>query len=160
MGDDKNVVNFGARAALEHSRRTGFLLTELDGVACKAIFDAAFIDCRLDGDGECVVRDEMSLMVSADPTRDIFKLYAYFWATGTREQAVEFCHRFNLNLVVAKAQPRDTPDADGQWPVMIDHDRLVFEEERLEPRTIVKMVRRFQFVVRNGITRFDTEKIF
>ena len=43
---------------------------------------------------------------------------------------------------------------------MIDHDRLVFEEERLEPRTIVKMVRRFQFIVRNGITRFDTEKIF
>jgi hypothetical protein len=36
----------------------------------------------------------------------------------------------------------------------------VFEEERLEPRTLVKMVRRFQFVVRNGITRFDTEKIF
>jgi hypothetical protein len=102
----------------------------------------------------------MSLMVSAEPTRDIFKLYAYFWATGTREQAVEFCQRFNSNLVVAKAQVRDTPDADGQWPVMIDHDRLVFEEERLEPRTIVKMVRRFQFVVRNGITRFDIEKIF
>ena len=75
-------------------------------------------------------------------------------------QAVEFCQRFNSNLVVAKAQVRDTPDADGQWPVMIDHDRLVFEEERLEPRTIVKMVRRFQFVVRNGITRFDIEKIF
>jgi hypothetical protein len=110
MSDDKTVVDFGARAALERSRRTGFLLTELDGAACKVIFDAAHIDCRLDGDGDCVVRD--------------------------------------------------TPDADGQWPVMIDHDRLVFDEERLEPRTIVKMVRRFQFVVRNGITRFDTEKIF
>jgi len=29
----------------------------------------------------------------------------------------------------------------------------------VEPRTIVKMVRRFQFVVRNGITRFDVDKI-
>ena len=160
MSDDKNVVDFGARAALERSRRSGFLLTELDGSALKSIFDAAYIDCRLDGDGDCVVRDEMSLMVSAEPTRDLFKLYAYFWATGTREQAVAFCLRFNSNLIVAKAQVRDTPDADGQWPVMIDHDRLVFEEERLEPRTLVKMVRRFQFVVRNGITRFDTEKIF
>ena len=160
MSDDKNVVDFGARAALERSRRSGFLLTELDGATLKSIFDAAYIDCRLDGDGDCIVDDELRLFATADPTRDIFKLYAYFWASGEREQAVEFCQRFNSNLIVAKAQMRDTPDADGQWPVMIDHDRLVFEEERLEPRTIVKMVRRFQFIVRNGITRFDTEKIF
>jgi len=36
---------------------------------------------------------------------------------------------------------------------------LVFEEERLEPRTIVTLVRQFQFIVRNGITRHDEEKI-
>jgi hypothetical protein len=44
--------------------------------------------------------------------------------------------------------------------VIVDHDRLVFEEERLEPRTIVKLVRRFQFIVRNGMTRHDTDKLF
>lgn len=37
---------------------------------------------------------------------------------------------------------------------------LVFEEELLEPQTIVKLTRRFQFIVRNGITRYDEEKIF
>lgn len=31
MSDDRNVVDFGARAALERSRLSGFLLTELDG---------------------------------------------------------------------------------------------------------------------------------
>lgn len=87
-------------------------------------------------------------------------MFAYFWATGTRERVLDFCQRFNANLIVVKAQMRDTQDADGQWPVVIDHDRLVFEEERLEPRTIVKLVRRFQFIVRNGMTRFDTEKLF
>ena len=114
MSDDKNVVDFGARAALERSRRTGFLLTELDGATLKSIFDAAYIDCRLDGDGDCIVDDELRLFATADPTRDIFKLYAYFWASGEREQAVEFCQRFNSSLIVAKAQMRDTPDADGQ----------------------------------------------
>ena len=161
MGDDKNVVDFGALAALKRSRRSGFLLAELDGAALKSIFDVAYVDCRLDNDGDCIVDDELPLFATADPARDIFKVFAYFWATGTREQAVEFCQRFNANMIVAKAQVRDTPDADGQWPVIkIDHDRLVFEEERLEPRTILKMVRRFQFVVRNGITRFDVDKIF
>jgi len=112
MSDDKNVVDFGARAALERSRRSGFLLTELDGAALKSIFDAAYVDCRLDGDGDCIVDDELRLFATADPTRDVFKLFAYFWATGTREQAVEFCQRFNSNLIVAKAQVRDTPDED------------------------------------------------
>ncbi|NJD31338.1 MAG: hypothetical protein FIB04_05570 [Gammaproteobacteria bacterium] len=87
-------------------------------------------------------------------------MFAYFWATGTHAQVLEFCRRFNANLIVAKAQMRDTPDADGQWPVVIDHDRLVFEDERLEPRTIVKLVRRFQFIVRNGMTRYDTDRLF
>jgi len=55
---------------------------------------------------------------------------------------------------------RDTPDSDGQWPILIDHDRRVSEEERIDPRTIVKLTRRFQFIVRNGITRFDEDTIF
>lgn len=76
MSDDKTAVDIGARAVLERSRRSGFLLTELDGAALKSVFDAAYVDSRLDGDGDCVVRDEMSLMVNADPARDIFKLYA------------------------------------------------------------------------------------
>ena len=160
MSDDKNVVDFGARAALERSRRSGFLLTELDGATLKTVFDAAYLDCRLDGDGDCLVRDELTLFASADPTRDVFKVSAFFFTSGTREQAVEFCQRFNSNLIVVKAQVRDQSDEDGQWPIVFDHDRLVFEEERLEPRTIVKLARRFQFIVRNGITRHDEEKIF
>ena len=160
MSDEKNVIDLEARIAQQRARRQGFLLAELDGSTLKSILDSAYIDCRLDAEGDCVVDDELRLIVTADTGRDLFKVFAYFWAKGTREQVLEFCQRFNGNMIVAKAQMRDTPDKDGEWPVMIDHDRLVFEEERLEPRTIVKLVRRFQFVVRNGVTRFDTDKIF
>jgi hypothetical protein len=45
-------------------------------------------------------------------------------------------------------------------PRTIDYDRLVFWEERIEPRTIVKLTPRFQFIVRNGLTRYDQDKIF
>ena len=62
--------------------------------------------------------------------------------------------------MVVRAQVRDTPDADGQWTVIFDYDRLVFEDERIEARTIVKTVRRLQAIVRNGIARFDEDKIF
>jgi hypothetical protein len=44
-------------------------------------------------------------------------------------------------------------------PRTIGHDRLVFWEERIEQRTIVKLTPRFQFIVRNGITRYDQDKI-
>ena len=159
MSDEKNVIDFGARAAAERARRQGFLLSELDGSTLKSILDSAYIDCRQDDDGDCIVDDELRLIVTVDPMRNLFKVFAYFWAKGTREQVLEFCQRFNSNMIAAKAQMRDVPDKDGDWPVIVDHDRLVFEEERLEPRTIVKLVRRFQFIVRNGMTRHDTDKI-
>jgi hypothetical protein len=65
-----------------------------------------------------------------------------------------------MRLVVVRAQVRDTPDSDGQWTVIFDYDRLVFEDERLEARIIVKTVRRFEAIVRNGIARLDEDKIF
>ena len=160
MSEDSNVIDFGARAAVEREMRTGRALSELDGAALKAIFDAAYFDCRIDSDGDCVIHDDMTLIASADPAKDVFKIYGFFPIAGTREQAVEFCNRFNLHLVVVRAQLRDTPDSDGQWTVIFDYDRLVFEDERIEAKTIVKTVRRFQNIVRSGISRFDEDKLF
>lgn len=87
-------------------------------------------------------------------------MYAFFPTGGTREQALEFCNRINLHLVVVRVQVRETPDSDGQWTVIFDYDRLVFENERIEARTIVKTVRRFEAIVHNGISRFDEDGIF
>lgn len=160
MSDDNNVIDFETRAAQAKAMHTGYLLTELDGATLKAIFDAAFMDSRIDGDGDCVVNDDITLIASADPGKDVFKVYAFFPTSDTREQAVEFCNRFNMRMVVVRAQVRDTPDSDGQWTVIFDYDRLVFEDERLEARIVVKIVRRFEAIVRNGIARLDEEKIF
>jgi hypothetical protein len=160
MSDDRNVVDFGARAALERSKRQGLLLTELDGAALKSIFDAAYVDCRLDSDGDCIVRDEVTSLVAADTARDVFKLMAFFDVSGTREQALEFCNRFNLNLIICRAQVRDLENAGGGWTVIFDYDHVVFEDERIEPKSIVRLTRKFGTIVRNGITRYDQDKIF
>ena len=103
---------------------------------------------------------ELTVVVTADADRELFRLLAYFTAKGTHEQALAFCNRFNMGLVMARAQVLDEPNSEGEWVVIIDHDRLVFEEERLDPRTIVKLTRRFQYVVRNGMSRCDTDGIF
>lgn len=160
MSDDKNVIDFERRAALARAMHTGYLVTELDGQTLKGIFDAAFIDARVDDDGDCIVRDDITMVASADAGKEHFKVYAFFPTSGTREQALEFCNKFNLHLVVVRAQVRDTPDTDGQWTVVFDYDRLVFEDERIEARTIVKTVRRFEAIVRNGISRYDEDKVF
>ena len=160
MSDDNNVIDFEPRAAQAKAMHTGHLIKDLDGPMLKAIFDTAFMDCRIDSDGDCVVSDDITLIATADPGKDALKVYAFFPTSGTREQALEFCNRFNLRLVVVRAQVRDTPDSDGQWTVIFDYDRLVFEEERLEARIIVKTVRRFEAIVRNGISRLDEDKVF
>ena len=159
MNEDKNVIDLEARAAQQRAHRQGFLLTELDGSTIKSILESGYIDCELDVHGESIACDELRMVVSADPPREVFKLYAFFWAKGRRQQVLEFCERFNANLVVVKAQMRDAPDKDGDWPVIIDHDRLMFEQDRLAPRTLVTLVRRFQFIARNGMTRYDTEHL-
>jgi hypothetical protein len=160
MSEDTNVIDFERRAAQARAMHTDYLITELDGPTLKGIFDAAFIDARVDEDGDCIVRDDLTLLVTADPAKDVFKVYAFFPTSGAREPALEFCNRFNLHLVAVRAQVRDTPDEDGQWAVVFDYDRLVFEDERLEARTIVKTARRFEAIVRSGISRYDEDKIF
>jgi hypothetical protein len=70
------------------------------------------------------LHDDMTLIASADPGKDAFKVYTFFPTSGTREQALEFCNRFNLRLVVVRAQVRDTPDSDGQWTVVFDYESL------------------------------------
>ena len=160
MSDDNNVIDFERRAVQVKAMHTGYLIKELDSPALKGLFDAAFMDCRIDSDGDCVLHDDITLIASADPGKEVFKVYAFFPTSGSREQALEFCNRFNLRLVVVRAQVRDTPDSDGQLTVIFDYDRLVFEEEQLEARTIVKTVRRFEAIVRNGIARLDEDKIF
>ena len=160
MSEDKNIVDFAARASLERGKRAGYLLDELDGRTLAAILEAAYIDCRVDSDGDCVARDELTVVVTADADRELFRLLAYFTAKGTHEQTLAFCNRFNLGLMMARAQVLDETNSEGEWVVIIDHDRLVFEDERLDPRTIVKLTRRFQYVVRNGMSRCDTDGIF
>ncbi len=160
MSEDTNVIDFERRAAQARAMHTGYLITELDGPTLKGIFEAAFIDARVDEDGDCIVRDDMTLLATADPGKEHFKVCAFFSTSGTREQALEFCNRFNLHLVVVRAQVRDTPDEDGQWAVVFDYDRLVFEDERLEARAIVKTARRFEAIVRSGISQYDEDKIF
>jgi hypothetical protein len=154
------VIEFERRAAQVKALHAGYLVKELDGATLKGIFDLAFIDARVDDDGDCILQDDITLVASADPGKDAFKVYAFFPTSGTREQALEFSNRFNLHLVVVRAQVRDTPDSDGRWTVIFDYDRLVFEDERLEARTIVKTVRRFEAIVRNGISRYDEDGIF
>ena len=160
MSDDSNVIDFERRAALSRAMHTDYLLTDLDSATLKGIFDVAFIDAHVDDDGDCVVRDDITLIATTDPGKEHFKVYAFFPTSGTREQALEFCNKFNLHLVVERAQVRDTPASDGQWPVIFDYDRLVFDDERIEARSIVKTVRRFEAIVRNGISRYDEDKIF
>jgi hypothetical protein len=49
---------------------------------------------------------------------------------------------------------------DGRCSVIFDYDRLVFEDERIEAKATVKTVRRFQAIVRNGISMYDEGGIF
>lgn len=65
MSDERNVIDFGARAAAIVAGRKGFLLSELDGSTLKSILDSAYIDCRLDADGDCIVDDELRLVATA-----------------------------------------------------------------------------------------------
>jgi len=132
MSEDTKVIDFESRAAQQRAMHTGYLVTELDGPTLKGIFGCGIHRRARRRRRDCIVRDDITLVATADSGKDHFKVYAFFPTDGTREQALEFCNLFNLHLVVVRAQVRDTPDADGQWTVIFDYDRLVFEDERIE----------------------------
>ncbi len=53
------------------------------------------------------------------------------------------------------AQVRNTSDPNGQWTVIFDYDRLVFEDERIEAKAIVKTACLLQAIVRHRNWRWD-----
>jgi hypothetical protein len=138
----------------------GHRLSELSGTNLKSIFDAAFMDCHLDSDGDCVVDDALKVVVIPQPKKDILKLLALFGVNASREQALEFCNRFNDGLVMCRAAVSDTQDSDGEWRITFDHDRVTFEDETLESKSIVMLVRKFANVVRGGIAKTDRDDLF
>jgi hypothetical protein len=135
-------------------------LAELSGARLKTIFDAAFIDCRLDEDGDCVVQDDFRVILVAEPDKDALILQGVFAVTGTWEQAVAFCNRFNRGYLMCRAQAHDTQTTAGHSVIVIDHDRMVFEHESIEPKTIVLLVRRFVEITQIGIRDADEDSIF
>jgi len=52
MSEDTKVIDFESRAAQQRAMHTGYLVTELAGPTLKGIFDAVFIDARVDDDGD------------------------------------------------------------------------------------------------------------
>jgi hypothetical protein len=72
------VIEFERRAAQVKALHAGYLVKELDGATLKGIFDLAFIDARVDDDGDCILQDDITLVASADPGKDAFKVYAFF----------------------------------------------------------------------------------
>jgi hypothetical protein len=52
--------------------------------------DAAYVDCRLDSDGDCIVKDEVTSLVTADPGRDVFNRLTRKFGTIVRNGIGKF----------------------------------------------------------------------
>ena len=137
-----------------------YSLDALDGTRLKAVFDAAFMDCHFDSDGDLIVENDLRIFVRATPEQKLLKLSALFGIKADRFQILEFCNRFNREMIVCRVSFADRQDADGEWPVIFDYDLVVMPGETLEPKTIVMLVRRFSEIVRGGIRHTDEENLF
>lgn len=160
MSASSNVIDFARRAALMRGRRDGFALAQLDGPMLKSIFDTEYFDCTVNAAGHCIVHDDLTVGICAEPRNFLLNLFSYFRTSGTREQALDFCIRFNLQLIVVSAQALENADENGAWPVQFDYERFCFGEERVEAKAVMRSVRLFQKIVRDGIGRLDEQRIF
>lgn len=137
-----------------------YSLKALDGQRLKAIFDAAFLDCHLASDGDLIVENELRILVKPEPDKKLLKLVAFFGVKADRFQILEFCNRFNREMIVCRVFFADRQDAEGEWPVVFDYDLVVMPDEVLEPKAIVTLVRRFSEIVVGGIRHTDEDDLF
>jgi len=138
----------------------GYSLGELSASTMKDIFDAAFIDCHLDSDGDLVVDDGLKVFIKAEPQQKLLKIFALTAPSADRAGLLEFCNRFNDRLIMARASVADNRTSDGDCVLTFDHDHFVLEDETIEPKKLVWLVRRFTKIVRDGVAREDVDDLF
>ncbi|MCC7491138.1 MAG: YbjN domain-containing protein [Fimbriimonadaceae bacterium] len=138
----------------------GYLLSELTGPLMKSWFDAAFIDCRLDRDGDLVVESRIKIIVTPHADRKLIHFFALFSVQCDRLAVLEVCNRFNRQLVMVRASVLNDQLDGGSWRLMFDHEKYLLESEALDPKHLVRLVRKLEEVIVGGILEVDDDDLF
>ena len=153
----------------------GCALSEITASDLKSIFDSASIACavqRMGAEDVCIV--DGRVFVTADPERSAFVISFPPAISSTREQALEFCNRFNglgfttcrakiegkSSFVGRKAGEGDPPPENDWWTIGFEHHHAAFDYEVVDKETILTLFQRFAASLNAGIPRADQDGLF
>lgn len=137
-----------------------FTLSELTPRQLKSIFEHAFMDCTSSSDDRCVVNvDGLKIIVDPHPDKEALKLCALTESSHSEQLILHFCNRFNANAIMASAACLDQPGSRNHL-IVFNHDRMCFQDDSIEPQTIVLLARRFAATIHSGVERLDTDGLF
>lgn len=138
-----------------------FKLQDLTAAKLQSIFAAAYIDTRIDGDGDLVVTvDDLKIVVKPALDKDFLKFMAMAGPSTDKQKVMEFCNRYNNSLVMVRAGVLDRRDSDGCWVLVFDYDHMLFDHDKISAKTVVFLAQRFAKVMRGGIMQQDKDDLF
>ena len=137
-----------------------YSLPELSAEKLKEFFDAALMEASIESDGDLRVDTPLKVFVTAQPDKGLLRCVTLFGVNAELEKVIDFCNRFNRGLILCRCFVADKRDSDGDWCVYFDYDRFMLPDEKIAPKTIVLLVRRFTEIVNGGIQRFDEDGLF
>jgi hypothetical protein len=119
----------------------------------KAIFDAAFMDTRLDEDGDLYVKEEVGCHLFLSKSRERIHLVSMFRAndeSSTAEKLI-FVNRFNDSVAVARAYMAENGG--------LRFDYYIPVAGGISKPAVVKATKFFLSTIKYGIDEHDSEDV-
>ena len=128
----------------------------------KSILESAFIeDIKLNDDGTgLIANDDIIFSMHWNKQQQIIALRSYqCQPKASSKECEEFCKNFQNEYIMLKATPDAKPDEDGDYWIAFEYDWIIFGDDQVKPRSIVKLTRKFENMVRHGMNEFSKTRV-
>ena len=120
-------------------------------------FESAFHDANLNPEDENqeVYVEDLGIYVLYDEKRGYILFYGIRWSPAERSDLIALCNSINLNLAVVCASVTEEKDDDGDYTIYFRHQLVVYPEDLLTAKSLVRLGRRFSEVIGYSIDEYD-----
>jgi len=128
---------------------------EINTELLKEIFEQAFADTEIDGDGDLFVRiDGLGCWVLA-PDQNRIRLLSFITQhdEATDSQKLDFVNRFNTTYIMVRSSLLD----NGR--IAFDYD-VITQYGGVTRKSLYQLTRRFLSIMREGVSNLDHHGIF
>ncbi len=106
------------------------------------------------------VKDLSGMYVRSREKSNLISFFADEYSHKDLETTRAYCRAVNDSCYLVRAVPTDEPDSDGDFRVTFEYDFLLYPEDKISSKTIIKIARDVAGYMAFAVKECDSDSIF